>query len=126
MIEMAMATIGRRMKKFAMGELPRAFPVGLVSGGVSGVFSAPVASACWMVVCSPRSRRNSLDAEQAKLVVGNRRHRELRWCRMSLLHRLHFESDLFDPSGETRLRADTDAFGDRSLVVDADIGRLIR
>jgi len=32
--------------------------------------------------------------------------------------------NLIDPAGESRLRADTDALGNRRLVVDAVVGRL--
>src|SRR5439155_19597986 len=39
---------------------------------------------------------------------------------------LHLKSDLVDRAGESSLRADADTLGDRGLIVDADVGRLVR
>src|SRR5204863_544264 len=41
------------------------------------------------------------------------------------LHRIHFEDDLVDLACEPGFRANADAFGDRRLIVDADIGSLV-
>ena len=38
----------------------------------------------------------------------------------------YFKGDLVDRAGEASVRADADALGDRCLIVDADVGRLVR
>src|SRR5687767_3038243 len=38
----------------------------------------------------------------------------------------HFKGDLVDLASEARLGADADAESDRRLIVDADVGRLVR
>src|SRR5688500_13285563 len=46
--------------------------------------------------------------------------------KVHLLHRTHFKGDLVDLAGKSRLRADADPLGDRRLIVDADVSRLVR
>ena len=43
-----------------------------------------------------------------------------------LFRRTHFKSDLVDLAAKARLRADADALDNRCLIVDADVGGLVR